>query len=80
MPERDRDTLTMFTIFEKPKDYPDKFVVRGFDVERGNPEPHPHAVHIVCNSLEEARSAVPSGLYCIARSPEDHQSVVETWL
>jgi hypothetical protein len=74
------DVLTMFTIFRSPADYPGKFVLRGFDVIRGQAEPRPHAVHVVCDSLEQVRACVPSGLYCIGREPGDHESVVETWL
>lgn len=79
MPSTDDNVLVMFTIFRSAADYPGKYVLRGFDVARGQTEPRPHSVHLVCDTLEQARDAVPGGLYCIGREPGDHESVVETW-
>ncbi len=71
--------LTMYTIFWSPLDHPGRFIVRGFDVVRGLSEPQPHHVFLTCDSLERARECIPRGLYCLARDPSDHPSVVETW-
>ena len=71
--------LLMYTIYNKPEDYPDNFVVRRFEIHKGMeiPDPVPLAV---TNTLDEARSAIPKGLFPIQRDPADLKSIVETWL
>ena len=77
------DVLTMWTVFNRPADFPDSFVVRPFDIVRGLLEPVPRAECYLAHSLEEARAVVARlapGSYCLARSPGDAPTVVETWL
>lgn len=73
--------LITFTIYEKPKDYPDKFVVRRWGVVHGRsmPVPDPKA-WAVTDSLEMARKSLPRGLYRTARHPQDDPVIVETWV
>jgi hypothetical protein len=70
--------LAMYVVYRNPRDYPERFVVRrtlvGTEI-RKDAEPL-----IVCDSLEEARDAIPGGLVCITRSIEDDPVIVETWL
>jgi hypothetical protein len=70
--------LAMYTIYRNPRDYPGRFVVRrslvGTEICK-DAEPL-----IVCDSLEEARDAIPGELVCITRSIEDDPVIVETWL
>lgn len=74
------NALVVYTIYRKPKDFPDKFVVRVFCISEG-PEPIPAAKpHAVVDTLEEARLSVPPHLVGITRSPGDDPSIVETWL
>lgn len=70
--------MDAYTIYFSPDDKPGAFVVRRFLLANGASTPT--ADVRVCGSLEEAREAVPGGLICFARSPEDQPSVVETWL
>lgn len=73
--------MTTVTIFHSPLDHPGKYVARVFEIHAGSSEPVPAAEPLcVVDTLEGARAAIPPGLYPIARSPEDHESVVETWL
>lgn len=73
--------LVTFTIYEKPKDYPDKFVVRRWAVVRGRPNPVPDPkAWAVADSLEMARKALPPGLVCTQRYPGDDPVIVETWV
>jgi hypothetical protein len=66
----------MWTIYEKPADYPDKWVVRMWWGE----VPEPRAG--VCDSLELARALIEEagGCFPIPRMPGDAPAIVETWL
>lgn len=68
--------LILYTIYERPKDFPDKFVVRAWEIGRA---PCPGKA-TAFNTLEEARSAVPRGLYCLHRHPTDEPAIVESWI
>jgi hypothetical protein len=73
------DDLTMWTIYERPKDFPGGFVVRPWTLTRGGRGPVPGAAY-TARSLEEARGHVPPGLYRQDRAPDDDGAIVETWL
>lgn len=66
--------LSSWTIFFNSLDAPGRYVVRRFFGPVPSDEAH------LENDLEGARSHVPEGLFCLLRSPNDHPSVVETWL
>jgi hypothetical protein len=70
--------FVLFTIYEKPRDYPHGYVVRRW-VTDGGPEPHPREA-MVAATLEEARALVPPDLYRLQRSPEDDPCIVESWI
>ena len=71
------DDLTIWTIYERPKDFPGGFVVRPWTITRGGPAP---GMAQVTGTLEEARDLVPPGLYRTDRAPADDPTIVETWL
>ena len=71
--------LETFTIYDRPLDAPDAFVVRRFTIESDSPDPVPHEARVFA-TLEDARAAIPEGLFCIDRHDSDPLSVVETWL
>ncbi len=70
--------LSLFTIYEKPRDYPDEWVVREWKIIKGEAVPTKGCERAA--TLEEARRAIPSGLVCIALSESDDPVIVETWL
>lgn len=86
--------LELWTIYQKPKDYPDGFVVRRSLVGAGRKcltcESGARHTNTVCPlmdataqyapSLETARALVPRGLARIPRNPEDDSVIVEVWL
>ena len=72
------DDLRTYTIYEKPRDYPHCWVVREFRITRDGPVPSDTVV--IAPDLDKARSVIPPGLVCLARSPEDDPTIVETWL
>ena len=67
--------LTIWTIYNSPSDHPGKWVLRGHDVPGG-----PRQEHVVADSLEHIRMAVPPGLICLMRSPEDDATIHESWI
>lgn len=72
----------IFTVYENPRDYPGKFVVRRSFVGGGSakalPDPDPL---IVADSLEAARGAIPrSTVTRWDRHPEDEPQIIEAWL
>lgn len=69
--------LPMWVIYESPKDYPGKFVVRLWE---SLPRPEPRRLIGVSENLEEARKLVPPGAYRLVRQPEDDPVIVETWI
>jgi hypothetical protein len=76
--EQQPDQWYHYAIFEKPKDYPHGWVIRKFLIEAGKVTPTDQ--WWTANSLEEARSHVPSGLTKIVRQPGDPPFLVETWI
>jgi len=77
---RTESAFLTWTIYEKPKDYPEHFVVRKFSVYPGNPVPIPAAEPVLAPSLEEARKFVPEGHTRIPRDQKDDPVIVETWV
>lgn len=71
--------LCLYTVYKYPKDYPDKFVVRRWEIN-GKPQPENKEIVAVGEDLQEVRSKLPHGLCRIERQPEDDPVIVETWL
>lgn len=73
-------SLLLWTIYERPLDYPDGFVVRLHRVLPGMSVATNHAV--VAESLEEARGLIPGrcSMLRVPRSPQDEPQIVESWL
>ena len=68
-------TLSLWTIYDHPSDYPDSYVARRFELDQLTPGV------VVSSDLEELRAHfIPMGLTCLTRSPEDAPQIVETWL
>ena len=72
-------SLHIWTIYERPLDFPDSYVARRFEVSRG--------VTVATKQIMLARDIAPiratlaaKGLVKIARSPADDPNIVETWI
>lgn len=74
------DSLDLYVIYERPDDYPTKFVVRRHSVVSGGRVDVAKDPEMVCDSLDEARKSIPDGLYRLPRYEQDVLSIVETWL
>jgi hypothetical protein len=73
-------SLSIYTIFKQPLDYPDKWIARRSDVIPGKTEVQQTAEVFVANSLEECRAMLPPGLHNIGREPTDDHKIYESWL
>ncbi len=63
-----------FIVYYSPSDYPGKYVVRLFD------GPQPTRLITVQDTLEEARTAIPSMFMRLPPSNSDDPVIVETWI
>lgn len=71
-------TLEMWTVYDHPYDYPDKFVARRWDVGKSGLV-RTEAV-MVSDDLQAIRIELEGwGLYCLPRMPGDEPQIVETW-
>jgi hypothetical protein len=70
--------MEFFVVYQNPTDYPGKFVVRRQVVKgkwvRADAKPL-----CVVSTLQEARSAIPAGLYRQERHSDDTLAIVEVW-
>ena len=72
-------TLEMLVVYRYPSDFPNKYVVRRWTcmATGGVPDRVPL---IVCDTLEEARAAVPQWMVRLERQAGDDPVVCEVWL
>lgn len=70
--------LTFWVIYQNPRDFPGKFVLRPQDTSREGIRPW--SVAQTFDSLVAARAAVPPGLWHLPRDPSDDPVIVESWI
>ena len=66
--------IPMIVIFNSPKDYPEKYVGRLWDLDK------PTQVLTVKDTLEEVRAEIPFGFINIGRHASDDPAIVEVWI
>jgi hypothetical protein len=71
--------LCVWVIYEKPRDFPNHFVVRRQWAVGKNHIEVDRECHLT-RTLEEARKLIPLGLYRFPRDPSDDPFIVESWL
>ena len=73
------DALSIWTVYKHPKDRPDKYVARRFEVDAAGPRPT--ADLIATDTLEQVRMAMMDlHLVCLMRNEEDDPVIIESWL
>jgi len=73
------DGLSVWTIYDKPKDHPEGFIARRFQVASGSITATEET--LVSANLEEIQDELDArGFAKLARSEDDHPSVVESWI
>jgi hypothetical protein len=72
--------LSMWTVYDHPLDYPDKFVARRFDIDHDGVRASSSI--IVTPTLQMLRDILEFELHltCLARNDDDDPKIVETWL
>lgn len=74
-----RGALAMWTVYEKPKDYPIGWIARMFEVTGAGPRPTRYVIKSA--ELEPIRMKLArAGLFRLNREPGDEPQIVETWL
>jgi hypothetical protein len=73
------DNIDIWTVYDHPRDFPEKYVGRLHVIGRLGSEPTDHV--IVADTLEEIRAMMMAkGLFCLTRHPDDDPVIVEVWL
>lgn len=73
--------MNLYTVYESPTDYPDKYVVRRWEVEAPDNVPTAKNVVMIGSDLNEIRNALQKiGLFVIPRDESDDKKIVETWI
>jgi hypothetical protein len=73
-----RGMLSIWTVYDHPKDFPHSFVARRFEINADGPRP---TGDIVQGELSIIRKSFSDcGLICFTRNRGDDPAVVESWL
>jgi hypothetical protein len=75
-----KEGLSFWAIYENPRDFPGKFVVRQHFASKESPKPVALVDAIVVDSIEKAREAIPAGLLNLGRHPADDPVIHEVWM
>jgi len=73
------ETISMYVIYDHPIDFPNKFVVRRWDIVPSVPAPIPNGNPILTDTIEAARLKIPTGCVRIRPDEEDDPKVAEIW-
>jgi len=72
--------LANWTVYERPRDYPDGYIARKWVILRGAAEPFPTNEIVVGTTLDDVRAKLPPGLAGpLLRNDDDDPKIVETW-
>ena len=71
--------MIMYVIYVNPRDFPGKVVVRRWGIEMEGPAAEDEPM-LVTDSIEQAREALPPGLFNARRSPNDDPVIAEVWI
>jgi hypothetical protein len=73
-----RGALTIWTIYDRPKDHPHGFIARRFEVGRGTSTATDHTL---AGDLDDIREILAqAGLTNIRRQDGDEPQIVESWI
>jgi len=76
----DEEILSLWTVYDHPKDMPDVYVARRSEVLRGGKTRMTEEA-MACTSLDPIREEMMRrGLICMTRAPTDDPVIVEVWL
>lgn len=70
--------LSIWTVYERPSDYPNSYVARRYDIGPNSVEPTGDL--IVAPTIDLIRSQLPEGVVRLDPHPIDDANIVESWL
>lgn len=68
-------SVPIISVYKKPKDYPDKYVARLWDINN-----KPTNFVVIADTLERIRNLIPQNMVCIPPSGIDDPIIVEVYL
>jgi hypothetical protein len=71
--------MRLYTVYDHPSDYPDKWVVRAWWVDSG--QMYAGGVHLA-ETLDDARDGIPrrAELHRLEPTPLDDATIAEVWI
>lgn len=75
---QDKGALNIWTVFDRPKDFPESYVARRFEVTAAGSVPTDDIFQGELSSLRE--NFRRCGLTCLTRQEQDEPQIVECWL
>jgi len=73
--------LSLWTVYERPADYPAGWVARRFEIRPGTPDPVLTRDSMVGHDLDVIRGYMEMrGLTCVPRNDDDQIDIVESWI
>ena len=71
--------LSVWTVYDHPKDFPHNYVARRFEISGGKPRVTDD--FIVCPDVDAIRRIMlDNGLYRFERSEGDDSKIIESWM
>lgn len=78
MSARPDTIMRQYTIYCRPSDFPDWYVLRGWNVCKHGCWPDNYVE--LFDTVEQAREALSPDLVCLGRQADDDPTIVETWI
>ena len=74
--------MKLYVVYDQPRDYPESYVVRGFQITTEGPVPDPAPLAVVAELVEARRAILEAapGSVRVERYPHDDPMLVEVWL
>lgn len=73
--------LTMFTVYDRPSDFPEHVVVRACWIVPGELDPRVATIACLYDTVEDVQGAMAwSGLYWLPRMVGDDPRILGTWM
>jgi hypothetical protein len=73
--------MSQWVVYEHPKEHPDHFVLKRWDIFRGHNAPVAIcAIVQLADTLEEVQDLVPQGCACLGLCADHDPCIVEMWI
>jgi hypothetical protein len=74
-----RGRVSIWNVYDRPRDYPTGFVAKMFELGRAGPQPTPYALR--SEELEPIREKLSrAGLVYLPRDDADEPQIIESWI